>query len=161
VDWASKSVVELEAFLRARGMDLGGRGKWKGPIWCKPPWQSPPRRSSSNRAAKGHTQTVSTLSGSAGLPHVPPREVLGCRVSGADLSVVAGASHPSGPTPPAPEAVPGAVDWASKSVVELEAFLRSQGVDLDLGGEGQLDRATLVEIVVAIVVEQEGQGGRG
>jgi hypothetical protein len=45
--------------------------------------------------------------------------------------------------------------------VELEAFLRSRGVDL--GGEGHIDRATLVEIVTAIAVEEqrEQQGGQG
>jgi hypothetical protein len=30
--------------------------------------------------------------------------------------------------------VAGAVNWSSKSVVELEAFLRSRGVDLGGGG---------------------------
>jgi Zn-finger nucleic acid-binding protein len=57
-------------------------------------------------------------------------------------------------------AVAGAVDWSSKSVVELEAFLRSRGVVLDLGGEGQVDRVTLVEIAAAIaddVQEQQQQ----
>jgi hypothetical protein len=43
------------------------------------------------------------------------------------------------------------VDWASKSVVELEAFLRSRGVDPG----GQCDRATLVEIAMAIAAEEE------
>jgi hypothetical protein len=57
------------------------------------------------------------------------------------------------------------VDWWSKSVVELEAFLRSRGVVMDLGGEGEgpLDKATLVDIAMAIAAEeqqeQQGEGG--
>jgi hypothetical protein len=73
---------------------------------------------------------------------------------------VAGGSRPSGPTPPAPFAVVE-VDWSSQSVVELEAFLRSRGVDLGGDGAGQLDKATLVEIAMAIAAEEEQQGGQG
>jgi hypothetical protein len=51
------------------------------------------------------------------------------------------------------------VNWSSKSVVELEAFLRSRGVDLT--GGGQLDRATLVEIVMAVAAEEEEEHERG
>jgi tetratricopeptide (TPR) repeat protein len=63
-----------------------------------------------------------------------------------------------------PDAVAGAVDWSSKSVVELEAFLRSRGMELDLGGEGQgqVDRAILVEAATAVAAEEEEQqGGAG
>jgi hypothetical protein len=62
------------------------------------------------------------------------------------------------------EADVGAMDWSSKSVVELDAFLRSRGVDLGGEGEGQPDKATLVEIVMAIAAdeqEQEQQGHQG
>jgi hypothetical protein len=45
------------------------------------------------------------------------------------------------------------VDWSSKSVVELEAFLRSRGVNLG----GECDKATLVEAASAIAAEEEGQ----
>jgi hypothetical protein len=60
-----------------------------------------------------------------------------------------------------PEAVAGAEDWSSKSVVELEAFLRSRGVVLGGEGEGQLDKPTLVEIATTIAAEEEEQGGQG
>jgi tetratricopeptide (TPR) repeat protein len=62
---------------------------------------------------------------------------------------------------PCPEADVGAVDWPSKSVVELEAFLRSRGMELGGKGGGQLDRATLVQVAIAIAAEEEEQGGKG
>jgi Zn-finger nucleic acid-binding protein len=83
-----------------------------------------------------------------------------------NLSAAAGGSRLAGPGLPAPLAVAKAVDWSSLSVVELEAFPRSRGVVLDLGGEGerQPDRATLVEIATAIAAdhqeEQQQQQGR-
>jgi hypothetical protein len=81
-----------------------------------------------------------------------------CRAAhGANLSVVAGGSRPSGPTPPVAEAVAEAVEWSSMSVVELEAFLRSRGVDRGGEGEGQPDKSTLVEIVMAIAADEQEQ----
>jgi tetratricopeptide (TPR) repeat protein len=56
-------------------------------------------------------------------------------------------SHPSGPTAPAPGA--GVVDWSSRSVGELKAFLRSRGVDL----RGLLERHELVLAATATAAE--------
>jgi tetratricopeptide (TPR) repeat protein len=50
-------------------------------------------------------------------------------------------------------AEPTAVDWSSKSVYELRAFLQSQGVDL---GEGA-DKDDMVQVAMALAAE-EGQG---
>jgi hypothetical protein len=50
-----------------------------------------------------------------------------------------------------------AVDWSSKSVVELEAFLRSRGVDL----EGEPDRADLLQAVTALAAEDEEKQQQG
>jgi hypothetical protein len=58
------------------------------------------------------------------------------------------------PGAPAPEAVPVAVDWSSKSVHELEAFLQARGVNL---GEGA-DVADMVQVAMALAAE-EGQEG--
>jgi hypothetical protein len=49
------------------------------------------------------------------------------------------------------------VDWSSKSVMELEAFLRSRGVDLGKEGEGQPDEAMLVELATAIAADEQEQ----
>jgi hypothetical protein len=47
-----------------------------------------------------------------------------------------------------------AVDWWSRSVGELEAFLRSRGMELEGEGGAQLDKATLVQAAVAIAAEE-------
>jgi hypothetical protein len=96
------------------------------------------------------------LAGSAGLPDAPSREALGFELT---FRPWAGRMHPSGPTAPAPLALAGAVDWPSKSVVQLEAFLRSRGVVLGAA----CDKATLVEAATAIAAEEEEEArpGRG
>jgi hypothetical protein len=63
-----------------------------------------------------------------------------------------GGENPSGFGTPSPGAVDEAQagDWSSRSVGELEAFLRSRGVD---PGEG-VDQADLVQIVTALAAEE-------
>jgi hypothetical protein len=66
------------------------------------------------------------------------------------------AGHLTGSGAPAPETQAMAVDWSSQSVGELEAFLRSRGVDL---GEGT-DEAVMVQVAMALAAE-DGWGAGG